>query len=97
MNKQQTARNDCAERDSEVTIEGLSSEISRLNVELTCASEAHEAVLAENRRMKDALRAAEEAFTAAGNKEMAVKMQQGVTGERPRPAGFKLPSSRRAA
>lgn len=97
MNTQQQAREKSREKDSKVTIEGLSSEISRLNDELTCASEAHQAILAENTRMKEALRAAEAAFQKAGNTEMVVQMKIGVTGERPKSAGFKLPSSRRVA
>lgn len=85
------------EKDSEVTIEGLSSEISRLNDELTCASEAHHSVLSENQRLKEALRAAEQAFKATGDNEMVARMKSGISGEPPKSSGFKLPSSRRVA
>lgn len=97
MDTRQTVRRERPEKDSEVTIEGLKSEISKLNDELTCASEAHQAIVAENHRMKEALLAAEKAFSAAGDKEMVERMKIGVTGQRPKPAGFKLPPSRRVA
>jgi len=80
-----------------VAVENLNSEISRLNDELTCASEAHQAVIAENQRLKEALRAAEKAFNDAGNKQMVERLKADASGQVPKPAGFKLPSSRRVA
>lgn len=80
-----------------MTNKGLTSEISRLNDELTCAIEAHQSMLGENERMREALLAAEKAFSAAGDLEMVDRMKFGISGERPKPAGFKLPSSRKAA
>ncbi len=97
MDTWQTVRRQSPEKDSEVTIEGLSSEITRLNDELTCASEAHLALKEENERMKAALRAAERAFSATGNKDMVQRMKTGVTGEVSKSTGFRLPPSRRVA
>lgn len=97
MGDRHSARRRNLEKDEEVTIEGLNSEIAKLNDELTCASEAHHALKIENERMKSALKAAEKAFSAAGDKEMVRRMKAGVTGEIPRTAGFKIPSSRRVA
>lgn len=66
----------------------------QLNDELTCASEAHHALKIENERMKAALKAAEKAFRAAGDKEMVKRMKAGITGEIPRTIGFfRIPSA----
>ena len=86
-----------SERDSHVTIDSLNGEIARLNDELTCASEAHQAVVSENQRLKEALASAEGAFIKAGNSEMAERLRAQASGERPKPASFKLPSSRKVA
>lgn len=85
------------EKESAVMIDHLKSEISRLNDDLTCASEAHQSLVSENQRMKEALEFAEKAFRAAGNSEMAECMTSAITGNRPKPAGFKLPTSRKVA
>lgn len=71
--------------------------IEALNIELTCASEAHLHLTLDNQRMHEALEKALAAFVEAGNEEMAEAMRYGMTGERPLPAGFKLPSARPAA
>lgn len=97
MDHRQTVCRPSPEKDSVVTIEGLNSEIARLNDELTCASEAHLALRTENERMKAALKAAEKAFSAAGNREMVERIKAGVTGEVSKPAGFKIPPSRKVA
>lgn len=97
MGTQRQVQERLKKRDDDVTIDGLNSEISRLNDELTCASEAHQAILAENERMKEALRAAENAFSAAGNKEMVERIKSIGGGKPSKPAGFRLPSSRKVA
>ncbi|WP_457587693.1 hypothetical protein [Ensifer canadensis] len=85
------------EKESPVMIDHLKSEISRLNDELTCASEAHQSIVSENQRMKEALEIAERVFRAAGNSEMAERMIYAITGYRPAPVGFKKPTSRKVA
>lgn len=85
------------EKESTVMIDHLKSEIARLNDDLTCASEAHQSLVTENQRMKEALECAEKAFRAAGDLQMAERIIQAVTGQRPRPAGFQKPTSRKVA
>jgi len=78
-------------------IDHLKAEIARLNDELTCASEAHQSLTSDNLRMKAALELAEKAFSQAGNTQLVEEMSYGLTGNRPAPKGFKLPSSRKVA
>lgn len=93
MGDRHSARRRNLEKGGEVTIEGLNSEIAKLNDELTCASEAYHALKIENERMKAALKAAEKAFRSAGDKEMVKRMKAGITGEIPRTIGFRFPSA----
>jgi hypothetical protein len=87
----------CLKKESPMMIDHLKSEISRLNDDMTCASEAHQSLVSDNQRMKEALEAAEKAFRATGNSEMAERMTFAITGNRPKPVGFKLPTSRKVA
>ncbi|KQT58125.1 MULTISPECIES: hypothetical protein [unclassified Aureimonas] len=73
------------------------AENAKLNEELTCASEANQSLTVENQRMREALEAAISAFRETGNMEMAERASFGLTGNRPAPKGFKLPSSRRVS
>lgn len=77
--------------------EHLKAENARLNDELTYAGEAHQSLTTDNERMREALEAAAKVFRDAGDDEMAERMNFGLTGERPAPKGFKLPSSRKVA
>lgn len=97
MQIQQRKSESRIERESRETVDNLKAEISRLNDDLTCASEAHQAHLAESQRMKEALELAEKTFRAAGNSAMAERMTFAISGNRPKPAGFKLPISRKVA
>lgn len=78
-------------------IDHLKAEVSRLNSDLTCASEAHQSLLHENQRMKEALVLAEKAFRSEGDLRMADHMSFAISGNQPSPKGFKLPSSRKVA
>lgn len=97
MRARQTARAMHSTEDSQVTIERLNFEITKLNDELTCASEAHQSMLLENARLKETLAEAAKAFNTAGNSRMAELMKNGIDGVRPKTTSIKLPSSRKIA
>ncbi|MGR9400226.1 hypothetical protein ACU8M5_10815 [Rhizobium leguminosarum] len=81
--------------DGQTTIESLKSEIMRLNDELTCASEAYQAIASENLLMKETLAVAAKAFGAAGDTRM-VNLMRGKAEDEPQ-RKFVPPASRRLA
>ncbi|MEX2745873.1 hypothetical protein AB3480_32270 [Rhizobium mongolense] len=82
--------------DGQATIERLKGEIMRLNDELTCASEAYQAIASENRLMKETLAIAAKAFGAAGDTRMANLMIGKAEDDKPQ-RRFVPPESRRLA
>jgi chromosome segregation ATPase len=81
--------------ESQATIRRLKEEIMRLNDELTCASEAHQAISSENSRLQAALANAADVFSAAGDTEMAESLKSELNGGRRKQPAISPPASRK--